>query len=267
MTAPARPPRPRSTGGRPLMLLGVLLALAAGTIVIFIVSQATSTGPSLTTVVESAIKLPSNSILVAQLPATQDPTQKYILISQAFVTKQVPVDAAPADAFPWKSQDDLNAQLTNKVVVGDFLQGEILRKPDERLADVGTGGPGSLTNINPGKLGNGQVLMTMELTTATGAAGKPIAVPGDHIDILVAACQLPGKGGTCISQTTLQDLLVYTVQGSTVMVVVNREQALQLLEIKQIASEAQVVVRRPGDDTIVTTTSIDPNTIVNLFHF
>ena len=38
MAAPARPPRPRSGGGRTLMLLGVLLALAAGTIVIYIVS-------------------------------------------------------------------------------------------------------------------------------------------------------------------------------------------------------------------------------------
>src|SRR5262249_3770841 len=111
MAAPARPPRPRSTGGRTLMLLGVLLALAAATIVIYIVSQATSTGPQTTTVVVAKIDLPANTVLSA---TAKDAA--HTLISDAFLAEQVPVDVAPADAYKWISQLDLDSKLNNYVV-------------------------------------------------------------------------------------------------------------------------------------------------------
>lgn len=247
------------------MLLGVLLALAAGTIVIYIVSQATSSGPTLTYVVESTMKLPANSILVATLPTTSDPSQKYVLISQAFAQKQVPVDVAPADAFQWKSMDDLNAQLTNEVVTGDFLQGEILRTNDERLAKAGTGGPGSFTNVNPAHLAIGQVLVMFTLNGPSGGT-KPLAVQGDTVDFLAVACNLPNRSG-CVSQTTLQNMYVYAVNGPSLILAVSHDQALQLMELRQVTSEIDIAIRKPGDTATYTTSSVDPASIVNDFHF
>src|SRR5262249_40139311 len=197
MAAP-RPPRPRATGGRTLMLLGVLLALAAGTIVIYIVSQATSTGPQQTTAVVAKIDLPANIVLSA--------TQKnapYMLITDAFEAKQVPVDVAPDDAYAFVSQLDLDAKLNNYVITGQFLKGEFLRKQDRRLTQVGTGGIGSLTNINPPQLANNQVLFVVDIA----GGGKPVAVAGDHVDFVVLECFQAANTGqqTCEAQTTLQD--------------------------------------------------------------
>src|SRR5437868_9757513 len=99
MAAPGRPPRPRGSGGRTLMLLGVLLALAAGTIVIYIVSQATSTGPQLQTVVAAKIDLPANTVLSSTTTDAQ-----HMLIKDAFVEEQIPVTSVPANAYVFTSQ-------------------------------------------------------------------------------------------------------------------------------------------------------------------
>src|SRR5262249_2584637 len=143
MAAPARPPRPRSGGGRTLMLLGVLLALAAGTIVIYIVSQATTPGAQKTTVVVAKIDLPANTVLSS---TTKDAT--HTLISDAFAAEDVPVDIAPIDAYKWTGQLDLDSKLNNYVVSGGFFKGEFLRNPDPRLHAAGTGSGGSIMNIN-----------------------------------------------------------------------------------------------------------------------
>src|SRR5437879_313247 len=122
MAAPGRPPRQRGSGGRTLMLLGVLLALAAGTIVIYIVSQATSTGPQLQTVVVATIDLPANTILSSTTADAQ-----HTLISKAFNEVQIPVTATPTDAFKFTDETQLEATYNNFVVTGEFIQGDILR--------------------------------------------------------------------------------------------------------------------------------------------
>jgi len=93
MAAPARPPRTRASGGRTMMLLGVLLALAAGTIVIFIVSQATSSATQSVTVVVAKSDLPAGTTLSVD---TSD--KSHMLISDAFVTKSVSADFVPQNA-------------------------------------------------------------------------------------------------------------------------------------------------------------------------
>ena len=245
------------------MLLGVLLALAAGTVVIYIVSQATSTGPQLGTVVVAKVDLPANTILSSTTADTG-----HTLISAAFEEKQFPVDAIPTDAFPWVNEIDLESKLNNTVVIGGFLHGDILRQADKRLALIGSGGAGgSLTNVNPAQLPSGDVLMGMKFGDGTGG-GKPAVVAGDSVDLVVTECNLPNaKTNACETQTTLQNLYVYTVIGNGMVVVVTHQQALEILELQQTASFGQLIIRKPGDTNNIVTVEVDPSYIAKAFGY
>lgn len=261
MVAPARPPRARASGGRTMMLLGVLLALAAGTIVIFIVSQATGSATQSVTVVVAKSDLPAGMILSVD---TSDKT--HMLISDAFATKSVSADFVPQNAYTFTTTDAENLELNNKVVVGSFYAGEILRHPDPRLVPVGTGSAGSLTNINPAALKPGQVLMLIELASA-GPGGKPLPVAGDYVDIIATFCNLPGSKDekSCESQTTLQKLYVYTVAANGILVVVSHQDALTIQAIQGQASKVQIVLRKPGDTDPAGTQPVDGTYIVKQF--
>src|SRR5215469_8752712 len=192
MAAPSRPPRQRSSGGRTLMLLGVLLALAAGTIVIYIVSQATGTSASSVTVVVAAKSIPAGTELLAA-PPTSGNTTGTMLVADAFVTKNVNSDFAPPDAFVFTNQQALNLTLNDHVVISDIFTGEILRQSDPRVVELGSAPSGSITLFNPGKLPAGDVLFG--LATSSNATQGDIKA-GDVIDVLVTECNLPGSQDT-----------------------------------------------------------------------
>lgn len=261
MVAPARPPRARASGGRTMMLLGVLLALAAGTIVIFIVSQATGSATQSVTVVVAKADLPAGTTLSVD---TSD--KSHMLISDAFVTKTVSADFVPQNAYTFTTTDAENLELNNKVVIGSFYAGEILRHPDPRLVPVGTGGPGSLTNINPAALQPGQVLMLLTLGGGSNG-GKPLPVAGDYVDIIATFCNVPGSKNDkgCESQTTLQHLYIYAVPTNGILVVVSHQDALVLQTIQAQASQAAIVLRKPGDAGPAGTQPVDGTYIVKQF--
>jgi len=264
MAAPVRPARTRSSGGRTLILLGVLLALAAGAIVIFVVSQYTSAPLQTETVVVAATNLPAGSVLsTTQSGQVGTSAGTYELISAAFTTKTVNTDFAPKDAYIFKSQSDLNNFLNNQVVSSDFYAGEILRNPDPRLTPIGAGAPGSLTSQNPGQIQAGEVLAQIKVD------GKAAMVPGDHIDLIVNYCSasLPnaGSGNPCESQTTLQNLYVYAVQGGVIYVVVKRQDAVQLLWLTTYASNYELAIRKPGDAATNPTTPVSSSKIISSF--
>jgi len=265
MAAPARP-RTRSSGGRTLILLGVLLALAAGAIVIFVVSQYTAAPLQTETVVVASTTIPAGSVLsTSQTGQVGTGSATYILISAAFTTKTVNTDFAPSDAYVFKSQADLNTYLNNQVITSDFYAGEILRSaPDPRLASLGNGAPGSLTNINPGQIKPGDVLSEIKLTS------KPVVVPGDRVDMLVTYCStsLPSSssGSTaCESQTTLPNLYVYAVNNNSVFVVVSHQDALKLLYLTTNATNYELAIRKPGDSSTTPTTPVSSQTIISEF--
>ncbi|HLJ80019.1 MAG TPA: hypothetical protein VKT52_00955 [Ktedonobacterales bacterium] len=268
MAAPTRAPRTRASGGRTLMLLGVLLALAAGTIVIYIVSQATTTGGQSVTVVMAKQNITSGTILTV---APTNLANHQLSITDAFVAKQVSADIAPADYQPFTTQDQLNIKLNNEVVTGTYYQGDILRTDDftSRLAALGTGAPGSLTNVNPAQLPQGDVLIFVETHTASGADGKPLLAPGDHVDFVYVLCNL-GAGAKdpngCEAQTTLQNLYVYSVETNGIFVVATHAQALQIIYLNHIGS-GEILIRKPGDGDTVGTTPVDNATIVSAFHY
>lgn len=265
MAAPARPMRTRSSGGRTLILLGVLLALAAGAIVIFVVSQYTSAPLQTETVVVAASDLQSGSILsTTQSGQVGTSPGTYILISAAFTTKTVNTDFAPKDSYIFKSQSDLNTFLNNKVLNGTFYNGEILRSDDPRLTPLGVSAPGSLTANQPAQIQPGDVLAQIKVD------GKAAMVPGDHVDLIVTYCNSSltntGPGATpCESQTTLQNLYVYAVDGSTVYVVASRQNAVTLLYMTTNASNYELAIRKPGDSTTTPTTPVNSATIISDF--
>lgn len=269
MAAPTRAPRTRASGGRTLMLLGVLLALAAGTIVIYIVSQATTTTSQTVWVIMAKQNINAGTILTV---GPTDPTNHYLSIADAFVAKQVSTDYAPADYQPYTTQDDLNVKLNNEVVIGTYYTGDVLRTGDftVRLAALGKGSPGSLTNVNPAQLPSGDVLMVVNLTSGTGSTGgKTFAQPGDHVDFLLVACGL-GSGakdpGGCEAQTTLQNVYVYSVTQSQLVVVLGHQDALRLLYIEHIGT-FEIVLRKPGDTGDAGTTPVDNGAIIAKFGF
>jgi Flp pilus assembly protein CpaB len=238
------------------MLLGVLLALAAGTIVIFIVSQATTGSTQVVNVVVAKTDLKAGAILSV---STSDPT--HTLISDAFITKPVSADFAPANAFTFTTQDALNLELNNKVVVGTFYGGEILRQSDPRLVPLGTGAGGSLANLNPAQLKAGDVIMQIQLSAQSAGI-----VTGDVVDFVYIECNLPGaQTQGCESQTTLKSVYIYSVQGSTVWVVVTHQQVLQLQYLES-TGKGQMVIRKPGDDP-TNTTAVTGSDIVKAFGY
>ena len=258
MAVSTRPPRTRASGGRTLMLLGVLLALAAGTIVVYIVSNVNQTGATETVVVATQ-QIPEGKILSVD---TSDAS--HILISDYFAEKSVPTNIAPPNARPWVSQDDLNVYLNDQVVVGQFYYGDILQQQDPRLVKVGTGATGSLTLVNPGMIKKGQVLFEMDLAQTSA---KPIAVPGDYIDVLAVACNLKPNAG-CEAQTTVQNLYVYAVQTGSVIVVTDRKTAEELMLLKQSTNQLEMVVRGSGDtDPISPAAPVNNGTIISTFGF
>lgn len=265
MAAPARPMRTRSSGGRTLILLGVLLALAAGAIVIFVVSQYTTASLQTETVVVAATDLTAGSVLsTSQNGQVGTSSGSFVLISAAFTTKTVNTDFAPKDAYKFTSQTDLNTFLNNQVVSSDFFAGEILRSPDPRLTPLGSGAPGSLTTNNPGQIHDGDVLAEIK------AEGKPAVVPGDHIDLIMTYCNanLPGVSGSgapCESQTTLQNIYVYAVQGNIIYVVAKRQDAVTLLYLTSNASNFELAIRKPGDASNTPTTPVSSSQIISSF--
>jgi hypothetical protein len=248
------------------MLLGVLLALAAGTIVIYVVSQATGTGSHTVTVVVAAQDLTPGQVLSADASDSA-----HVAISTAFVTKQVNADFVPAGAYTYTDPTQLNADLIDKVVVAQFFIGDILHANDPRLAKLGTVGTGSLTLRNPGAIPSGDVLYPLKV----GDAGSLGLVAQDHIDILVTYCVVNGTAGgaqACPStndetQTTLQNVYVYAVTSSQVFVVLSREDALTLKLIGDNGGNVSVVIRAPGDSSTANTFPATGSYIYSHFHF
>src|SRR5271165_7084995 len=100
-----QPPRGRqgrngnSRGGRALMLLGIILALLAGVLVIYIVSNATQQAGATEQVVVATQPIPSGTIMgVPQIQAD-------------FAVKSYPVADVPSGAYIFSSQDALQVTL------------------------------------------------------------------------------------------------------------------------------------------------------------
>ncbi len=244
MSTPRANQRQRSSGGgRALMLLGVLLALLSGVLVIFIVSQATSSAGQTEQIVVAAQDIPANTVLTT---GASNPSLDELNIQAAFTVKSYPVALVPPGAYVYSTLDNLQANLNNQVVVTDIPSGDVLRNPDNRLQLVGsTAAVGSLASISPSKLKSGDVLFSFTYNNPLGSA-RGLVVAGDYIDILATECNLPGSSGACITQTTLQNLYVYATFSNAVVVVLNHQNVLNLKYLLE-TGKIDLAIRNPGD--------------------
>jgi Flp pilus assembly protein CpaB len=266
MATQMRQPRTRSGGGRTLMLLGVLLALAAGTIVIYVVSQAAGpAGGHTVTVVVAAQNLTPGSLLSATANDSA-----HVLVSTAFTTKQVNADFVPNGAYTYTDMSHLNIALNDMVIVGQFYGGDILRQNDPRLVPQGQAATGSMTLINPSQLPKGDVLFPMQVPNL-GALG---VVAGDHVDVLLTACVTSsgfggsGSGSACTeSQTTFQNLYVYAVARGLLFVVLSHQDALTMKWINDAGNSITLAIRAPGDTDPANTFPATGSYIYSHFHF
>ena len=205
------------------MLLGVLLAVLSGVLVIYIVSQATSSAGQTIQVVVAKQDIAPNTILTT---GATNAAQNMLSIQDAFTEQSFPANLVPPNAFVFTSPDDLDVHLNNQVVFNEIYAGDVLRNSDPRLQLLGTGANGSVTSINPTALKAGDVLYAFTFNNPAGNT-RSFVVAGDYIDILATECSLPNITG-CVTQTTLQNVYVYAVFTNSVVVVLPHEQALQL---------------------------------------
>ena len=257
MTTMVRPPTARATGGRNFLLLGVLLALGAAILVMVVVTRYSNAPTSQETVVVAAKDLPAGTILTA---GGGDAT--HMPIDEAFTTKAVNTDFAPSDAYVYTTPEELNALLNDQVVVNTFYVGEVLRKPDPRLVAIGSATDGSLSLIQPSLLTGDAIIVEIQL------GETPAIVPGDHVDVLVTECNLPGSRDpqSCETQTTLQDVYVYTVRGDIVFVVLSHQRALELKYLTE-TGKIELAIRGSGNTTSAPTQPVDGGYVVKDFNF
>lgn len=278
MQTQVRPPRTRSSGGRTLMLLGLVLALAAAAIVFYITTSVQGTfGQTTESVVVARTTLKPGTILTI----TPNPHPSYMLTTDAFGFVPMNKNAVPDGAIHDISQDALNAILSDQIVVQQFLQGDVLRTNDPRLAQLGTAPGNSVAAINPNALKNGQVLVLL----ASGNNGSVGLQQGDTIDI-IASIPVVLKNGQheIVTQTTLTNVLIYAVDTPAkgdVWVVLSNQDVLYVQEMVASGFVLSIVIRKPGDPTDPSganpqggangndqpTTPVDDNDILNHFGF
>jgi Flp pilus assembly protein CpaB len=246
------------------MLLGVILALAAGIMVIYVVSTAGPGGNThQVTVVVAAKDITASTILTAS--AATDPS--HTLISEAFTTKPVNSDFVPQGAYNFVSMSQLSIDLNDEIVTGQFYAGDILRAADPRLAKLGSVASGSLTFRNPAALPKGSVLYPFKADDLESLG----LVSGDRVDVLVTYCGVKGVDpaflNACETQTTLENVYVYAVNKGILYVVLTHQDALTLQLISQTGARVALAVRKPGDTDPASTAPINGQYIYSHFHY
>lgn len=262
MAAPTQRPR-TSGGGTPLIILGIVLALITAVLVLFLTTNSTGAGSGGQGVAVVVAAQPLNAGIVLSLAQSGN---GYARIGDVFHVEHLPASDVPADAFTFTNQSDLNTALSNQIITAPFYAGDILRRNDGRMTALGSGPAHSLTNHDPAGLPAGDVLVALPLGSAPGM--QIGAQEGDHVDILATECvQGPTvRGGCQVDQETLQNLTVYMISGGMLYVAVTHQDALVLKLLVETA-KLDLVLRKPGDNGLVTTQPIDTGWIISHFGF
>ena len=253
-------------GGLFLVLLGIVLAGAAGIGVYRVAQEARSYRPQTALVVVALQEIPGRSIITA-------PT---------LGTKEMLINSIPPGAVT--TTDDAVGKMTTENV----HLGEVLLK--EQLADT-SGHSGFAYELKPGEVA---ISIPAADIVDTGAVRV-----GDHVDVLFTVypadnqpANAPGAPAGLVlpatSQTALQDLRVLAIgsvatdpsgksgsgptgaassSGPLVTFGVNHEDALYLKALKDAKNvKVELVLRAAGDDQTVQTTPVTFQSIVDRFH-
>jgi Flp pilus assembly protein CpaB len=250
-------PRQRSSGGLSLIVLGIVLALAAAVLVLVLTNGSGGTPQnSGTLVVVAAQSLPTGTVI------TSAGGGQSMSVAAAFRLEHLPASDVPAGAYAFTTQDALNRTLNGQVVTEAFMAGDVLRQSDARLSAIGTGPVSSLANLNPGAFPAGDVLFAL-----TSGGTQVGAKEGDHVDVLATECVGNASGGCQLTQTTLQDLLVYAVPSSGALILVLTHQQALILKLLVETARIDLVLRKPGDDAPANTQAVSTTWIISHFGF
>ena len=243
-----RQPRTGGSGGRALMLLGVVLALVSGVLVIYLVSNATSNAGRTEPVVV----------------ANQNIQEGTPLSPSDFTVKSFLATDVPTGAYPFTTQDSLNVLLNGTYATENIIAGDILMQNDPRIAK-GPPNIGSLANNGPVQLKQGYVLFPFSYSDPNSGA-QSFIVAGDHIDVIVTECGADFTTNSCATQTTFQDVVVYATLSGTIVVMMQPQYAESLKALVQTGN-VTLAVRDPQDTTQPGTFAVTPSYLASEFHF
>ena len=235
------------------MLFGVILALLSGVLVIYIVGQATSNAGETVELVVANQTIQANTTLGPSNIVSDFSIEKY------------PANLVPAGAYVFTDEDSLKVHLNNTVVVETIVPGDILLTSDPRIVAANTIVKGSLTNLNPSLLPAGSILYALNYSYPSTSTSSFLNA-GDQVDILVEECNAPfSTNNECIVQTTLQQVQVFAVYSSSVILVLTPEKAKELA-IYASTGTVQLALRKPGDPSTDSTAPVSPSTLAHYFH-
>ena len=248
-------------GGVLLILLGVVLAGAAGIGVYRVAQDARQYRPPTALVVVALQEIPGDSVITPPILGTKE-----------MLESSVPPGAVT------QTSDAIGKMTTEHVHLG-----EVLLK--QQLADT-SGQSGFAYELQPGEVA---ISIPAADIIQTGAVRI-----GDHVDMLITlepdqqqsapAGTAPTPAGLVLpatSQTALQDLRVLaigtvdtsggsktsTATGSQVVFGVSHEDALYLKALKDAKNvRAELVLRAAGDDKIATTTPVTLQSVIDRFN-
>ncbi|MGH2461550.1 MAG: Flp pilus assembly protein CpaB [Chloroflexota bacterium] len=248
-------------GGVLLILLGFVLAGAAGIGVYRVAQDARQYRPPTALVVVALQEIPGDSVLTPPILGT----------------KEMLISSVPPGAVT-ETSDAIGKMTTEHVHLG-----EVLLK--QQLADT-SGQSGFAYELKPGEVA---ISMPAADIIQTGAVRI-----GDHVDMLITLEPDPqesapsGPGAPpaglvlpATSQTALQDLRVLAIgsvdtsggskasaeTGSLVVFGVNHEDALYMKALKDAKNvRAELVLRAAGDDKLATTTPVTLQSVIDRFN-
>ncbi len=246
-------------GGMLLVLLGIVLAGAAGIGVYRVAQDARQYRPPTTLVVVALQEIPGNSVITPPILGT----------------KEMLVSSVPPGAVTQ------TGEAIGKMTTENVHLGEVLLK--EQLADT-SGQSGFAYELKPGEVA---ISMPAADIIQTGAVRI-----GDHVDMLITlepGQQQSGPSSVpagvvlpATSQTALQDLRVLAIGSvdtsgasgkqsapgaSQVVFGVNHEDALYLKALKDASNvRAELVLRAAGDDQVVSTTPVTLQSVIDRFN-
>ncbi len=254
-TQPRRSQPGPTRNGRALMLLGVVLALLAGVVVIYIVSNATTPQTGRVQLVVVNQDVPQGTVMT---PAE---------IAKDFTVKGYPPALVPMGAFPYSTQDNLNTALNQLVTATNLYPGDVLLTADKRFVPMSSFVKNDITSASTTTIPDGSVLYPFSYDDPT-TGSQAFVSAGDHVDLIVTECNKDYTvTGVCAAATTLQDIDVFATVNSGLVLIVNRTQAQELELFQTSAQVMEIVVRKPGDNSIVTQQAVTPAMISTQWGF
>ncbi len=266
--------------GRLILIIGIILALASGCLVFFLVSRQGQP--------PGQLPVPTRKVVVA----VQDLPAGTPIVPDAVTLMEKPINEVPADAL--SSLEKTRGKLAAvDIYRGDIITEEMLTTKEKILAEK------PISMIPPGK-----VAFTIKVDELSSVAYS--IQPGDYVDVLVgidfvdvqreSQCELPCPEGFTgsqiprhVTQLTIQNAQVLnvglrtlppptevvtptgetqpqTVSYNYVTLLLSQQDALVLKYLREIGAIVDLALRNPADQATVSTEAVTLEYIIRRFN-